>query len=103
MHEADETTRSSLCRKTKVFKMSVKRDALKAFKNKLRAMAIDSFKGVLYCTGEHMLLGLDLEANKTYSDIKMSNSWPSEMAIDEQQRRLYCATREGLLLFFDIS
>jgi hypothetical protein len=87
----------------KTFKLIKKREPFQAMKQKLRSMAVDNFKAVLYCTGEHLLLGMELDSNKPYSEIKMSNSWPSDIAIDEQQRRLYCATREGLLLFFDIS
>ncbi len=47
---------------------------------------------------------MDLNSTQTlFSKIKISNSQPSELQIDVESKRLYCATREGLLLIFDIS
>ena len=67
-------------------------------------MVIDSNKAVLYSTGDQKLLhGLDLKKQSYYNHLKMSNSQPSELSIDEEANRLYCATREGLLLILDIS
>ena len=57
-------------------------------------MVIDSNKAVLYSTGDQKLLhGLDLKKQSYYNHLKMSNSQPSELSIDEEANRLYFATR----------
>lgn len=67
-------------------------------------MIIDTAHAVLYSSGEKLVLGMDLNAPQSlFSEVKISNSSPSELQIDEASRRLYCGTREGLLLIFDIS
>jgi len=67
-------------------------------------MIIDTTKAVLYSSGDSLLLGIDLNSpTSLHSQLKISNSSPSELQIDEVSRRLYCGTREGLLLIFDIS
>ena len=80
-----------------------KKEPFRAFKSKLRSMIIDVPRAVLYATGERLMIGLDLASGTTCSELKMANSQPSELEIDPSSKRLFVATREGLLLMFDIS
>ena len=67
-------------------------------------MAVDHSHGVLYSTGDKKLLyGLDIAKQTMYTQLKISNSQPSKLVIDEENQRIYLATREGLLMILDIS
>ena len=57
-------------------------------------MAVDHSHGVLYSTGDKKLLyGLDIAKQTMYTQLKISNSQPSKLVIDEENQRLYLATR----------
>lgn len=75
--ENAETKTSRIDRKS--FKLSQK-SSLKAHKTKLRSMIIDTTNAVLYSSGEKLVLGIDLNnPQPLYSEIKVSNSSPSEL------------------------
>ena len=66
-------------------------------------MALDSQLSVVYTSGDKKLLfGLSLERKTQYSRLKLSNCEPGCIMVEADARRLYCATREGLLLVFGI-
>jgi hypothetical protein len=49
------------------------------------------------------LLVFDIEKGVIIGNLKTSNATITCMTIDHFLQRLYCATREGMLLFFDIT
>lgn len=66
-------------------------------------MAIDTQLAVVYTSGDKKLIfGLSLERKTQYSRLKLSNCEPGTITIDSDARRLYCASREGLLLILNI-
>jgi len=67
-------------------------------------MVVDQRRNYLYSAGgEKIIHCQDLSRKVTVCNIKTSNCQPLKLEIDEDLQRLYCATREGLVILFDIS
>jgi hypothetical protein len=71
---------------------------------KVNSMIVDNYRDLLYSTGEEKLIHtLCLKSKKTYGFMKCSNCQPTQLEIAESTQRLYCATKEGLVLILNIS
>ena len=66
---------------------------------------IDEQRNWIYSAGEddRTLLVFDLEKGLILGSLKITNATITCMTCDYYLKRLYCATREGMLLFFDIN
>jgi hypothetical protein len=65
---------------------------------------MDEQRNWIYSVGEDdkTLLVFDIDKGVIIGNLKCSNATITCMACDYYLQRLYCATREGMLLFFDI-
>ena len=68
-------------------------------------MALNSSTGVLYVTDSESktVHAFNLDKFVSLGVIKCSNARVGKLLINPKEQRLYCSTKEGLLLFFDIS
>ncbi len=68
-------------------------------------MALNSSTGVLYVTDSESktVHAFSLDKSVSLGVIKCSNARVGKLLINLKDQRLYCSTKEGLLLFFDIS
>ena len=65
-------------------------------------MVVDSNRNYLYSSGgEKIIHCQDLVKKATVGNIKCSNCHPQKLEIDVDLQRIYCATKEGLVLLFD--
>ena len=74
--------------------------------NKLRCFVVDQQRNWIYSVGDddHLILIFDLNNKCQLADsFKPANCTVISMTLDCYSQRLYCATREGMLLFFNIS
>ena len=76
--------------------------------DKVLSIVFDDVKHRLFSAGtERKLVITDLRQNfngsRNFSFIKLSNSSPATLEIASESSRLFCSTKEGLLLIFDIS
>lgn len=67
------------------------------------SMALDQEAGTLYCSDDlkRVIVAYSLSELTIAGQIKCSNLHPQRLLVDCQLKRLYAASREGLLLFFD--
>lgn len=88
----------------KMLQLFTEVDAFNAHK-RLRAIVVDPYRKWIYSVGEedHTMIVFDFSSKQIIQNIKTQNATITCMSIDHQLRRLYCASREGMLLFFDIS
>ena len=75
---------------------------------KLKTLALDQNKCVLYSADDvaKNITAYDLNQSKCASNIKCSNANPNRILInskDSKHSRMYVTTKQGILLFFDIS
>lgn len=72
--------------------------------NKVRSIAVDQIQGFLFSIGEEKCLSaIDLEQNKILGFVKLGNQTPHLLKVDSNNKRVFIATREGLILIFDTS
>ena len=71
---------------------------------KLKAIALDQSRNWIYSIGEddHTIIVFDLAKGKPIASTTFSNATINCIAIDMYAKRLFCATRQGMLLFCDI-
>ena len=85
-------------------KFALLSNSMPAIHKSVNAMIVDQQRSLLYSTGKEKYLHCqDLQRKVTHGVVKCSNATPSELEIDEDLQRLYVATREGMVLIFDIS
>ena len=66
-------------------------------------MVVDQNRNYLFSTGgEKILHSQDLVKKVTVGNIKTSNCHPLKLEIDVDLQRIYCATKEGHVLLFDV-
>ena len=66
-------------------------------------MVVDQNRNYLFTSGgEKIIHCQDLNKKCTVGNIKCSNCHPLKLEIDIDLQRLYCTTKEGLVLLFDI-
>ena len=69
----------------------------------VKSMVVDQNRNYLYSSGgEKIIHCQDLVKKCTVGNIKCSNCHPLALEIDVDLQRIYCATKEGLVLLFDI-
>ena len=73
--------------------------------NRLKTVALDPVRGWLYTfgDGDRTVLVFDLAKGVIIGNMSCSNAHITCAKIDYFQQRMFCASREGMLLFFDIS
>ena len=66
-------------------------------------MIVDQHRGLLYSIGKDRVIHIQrLRENQTEGIIKTSNARPCALEIDTELERLYVATREGMVIIFNV-
>ncbi len=72
---------------------------------KIHSMAIEQTKGILYCSDDikKRIIAYSLNTLCVAGQISMLNGFVTHMLIDSKLERMYAASREGHLIFFNVS
>jgi len=87
----------------KLFKL-LSHSQIRVHSKNLKSMVVDQNRRYLYSSGDDKIIhSIDLATKKSLGHIKISNGQPNALVLDDHLQRLYCATKEGILLTLDVS
>lgn len=72
---------------------------------KIHSMVIEQTKGILYCSDDinRRIVAYSLNTLCVVGQVKTMNGYVTQMLVDTKLERMYAASREGHLIFFDVS